>query len=75
MTHHHLPSTPGNVQWGLLGRATAAGAPHRSGDTVTIDTLSGEPDDMPDPALGFGVVPGHREVTGRAHVGGRARIF
>ena len=33
-----------------------------SGDRVTIETLSGEPDDLPDPALGLEVVPGHTEV-------------
>ena len=33
-----------------------------SGDRVTIETLSGEPDDVPDPSLGFSVVPGHKEV-------------
>jgi acetamidase/formamidase len=37
-----------------------------SGDTVTIDCLSGEPDDLPD---GFAVLPGHREVLARCERG------
>jgi acetamidase/formamidase len=57
--HHHLPSTPGNVHWGLWDGTLKPVLKINSGDTVTIDTLSGEPEDMPDPALGFSVVPGH----------------
>jgi acetamidase/formamidase len=60
--HHHLPSTPGNVHWGLWDGTLKPVLKIKSGDTVTIDTLSGEPEDMPDPALGFSVVPGHKEV-------------
>ena len=60
--HHHLPSTPGNVHWGLWDGSLAPVLKIQSGDTVTIDTLSGEPEDMPDPGLGLSVVPGHKEV-------------
>jgi acetamidase/formamidase len=60
--HHHLPSTPGNVHWGLWDGSLASVLKIQPGDTVTVDTLSGEPEDMPDPSLGFSVVPGHKEV-------------
>jgi acetamidase/formamidase len=60
--HHHLTSTPGNVHWGLWDGTLKPVLTINSGDSVTIDTLSGEPEDMPDPALGFSVVPGHKEV-------------
>jgi acetamidase/formamidase len=50
------------VQWGLWDGRLAPVLRIASGDRVTIETLSGEPDDLPDPALGFGTVPGHHEV-------------
>jgi len=59
---HHLPSKPGNVHWGLWDGTLEPVLRIASGDRVTIDTLSGEPEDMPDPALGFSAVPGHKEV-------------
>ena len=57
-----LRSTPGNVQWGLWDGQLKPVLRIASGDRVTIETLSGEPDDLPDPSLGFDVVPGHSEV-------------
>ncbi|UPJ52726.1 acetamidase/formamidase family protein [Bradyrhizobium sp. 200] len=62
MMDHHLASTLGNVQWGLWDGRLKPVLRIASGDRVTIETLSGEPDDIPDPSLGFSVVPGHREV-------------
>src|SRR3981189_1648547 len=59
---HHLRSTPGNVHWGLWDGGLKPVLRIASGDRVTIETLSGEPDDIPDPSLGFSVVPGHKEV-------------
>jgi len=59
---HHLASTPGNVHWGLWDARLKPVLHIASGDRVTIDTLSGEPDDMPDPSLGFSTVPGQAEV-------------
>lgn len=57
-----LRSTPGNVQWGLWDGQLKPVLRIASGDRVTIETLSGEPDDLPDPSLGFDVVPGHSDV-------------
>jgi acetamidase/formamidase len=39
----------------------------KSGDTVTIDTLSGGPADLPDAAGGFTVLPEHRAVHAAGH--------
>jgi acetamidase/formamidase len=50
------------VHWGLWDGSLAPVLKIQSGDTVTIDTLSGEPEDMPNPALGLSGVPGHKEV-------------
>ncbi|MDF2998765.1 MAG: amidase, partial [Xanthobacteraceae bacterium] len=63
---HYLPSTPGNVQWGLWDAAVPPVLTIASGDRVVIDTLSGEPDDLPDPSSGFAVLPDHREVLASA---------
>ena len=59
---HYLASTPGNVQWGLWDGSLPPVLRIASGDRVTIETLSGEPDDMPEPATGFGPVPGQEAV-------------
>jgi acetamidase/formamidase len=59
---HNLTSTPGNVHWGFWDGRLEPVLRIASGDRVTIETLSGEPDDLPDPSLGFSVVPGHKEV-------------
>lgn len=56
---HVLRSIPGNVQWGLWDGRLKPVLRIASGDRVTIETLSGEPDDLPDPSLGFDIVPGH----------------
>jgi acetamidase/formamidase len=59
---HHLASVPGNVHWGLWDGTLRPVLTIKSGDRVVIETLSAEPEDMPDPALGFSIVPGHKEV-------------
>jgi acetamidase/formamidase len=59
---HCLRSIPGNVQWGLWDARLNPVLRIASGDRVTIETLSGEPDDLPDASLGYSTVPGHKEV-------------
>lgn len=59
---HYLSSTSGNVNWGFWDGSLRPVLKIASGDRVTIETLSGEPEDMPDSALGFSVVPGQKEV-------------
>jgi len=62
MTEHHLPATPGNVNWGQWDASLTPALYIKSGDRVVIDTLSGEPEDMPPAALGFTPVPGQDDV-------------
>ncbi|MGC1793912.1 MAG: acetamidase/formamidase family protein, partial [Pseudolabrys sp.] len=69
MTRHHLPAKPGTVRWGHWDGSLPPVLTIRSGDTVTIDTLSGEPEDLPDAISGFTIVPGHREVLDAGYVG------
>ncbi len=71
MAHHHLKAQPGTVHWGFFDAGLKPILHVRSGDTVTVDTLSGEPEDLPDPSLGFTIVPGHHEVHA---VNGQTRI-
>lgn len=81
-THHHLEATPQTVHWGHWDASLAPVLHIWSGDTVTIDTLSGEPADMPP---GGPTLPGHAAVheenpsgpgphflTGPIHVAGAA---
>lgn len=56
--HHHVRSIPETVHWGFFDAAIAPALWIESGDTVTLDCLSGEPDDLP----AEGVLPEHRAV-------------
>ncbi len=62
MAHHDLPATPDTVHWGYFEAVRAPVLALASGDTVTIDCLSGEPEDMPPPELGFDILPEHTEI-------------
>lgn len=59
MTHHRLPARPETVQWGYWDAASAPVLRVASGDTVALDSLSGEPDDLHDEAR---LLPEHRHV-------------
>lgn len=77
---HHLEASPRTVHWGHWDAALAPVLFVESGDTVTVDTLSGEPEDMPTggPTLsGHAAVhaeniggPGPHFLTGPIHVAG-----
>src|SRR5262249_10715639 len=69
MTHHHLPATPETVRWGHWDGSLPPALTVKSGDTVTVDTVSGEPADLPDAASGFKVLPDHSEVLAAPYVG------
>lgn len=47
-SHHHLSSTPSTVHWGYLAAALEPVMRIASGDRVTINTVSGIPEAMPD---------------------------
>ncbi|WP_172328488.1 acetamidase/formamidase family protein [Mangrovicoccus sp. HB161399] len=62
MATHFLPATPATVAWGSFDAARPAVLTIDSGDTVTFETLSGEPEDMPPEGAGYEILPGHAEV-------------
>ncbi len=70
MAEHFLSANPETVAWGYFDAARPAVLTVESGDTVTFDTLSGEPEDMPpadDPR--FPVLDGHLEVHAQCERG------
>jgi len=48
MTHHHLHSSPETCHWGFFEARLKPVLTIASGDEVTIDTVSGGPDVVPD---------------------------
>ena len=60
--HHELPARVGTVQWGFYDAALPPVVTIASGDTITVDTLSGTPDDLPPEGSGFTLLPEHRAV-------------
>ena len=69
MTHHHLSAKPGTVCWGHWDGALPPVLSVRSGDTVTVETLSGEPADLPHPQSSFEILPDHHDVLATGYVG------
>jgi acetamidase/formamidase len=67
--HHTLPAGAGTCHWGFFDAALAPVLTLDSGDTVTIDTVSGSTDVLPPP--GFEVLAAHRDVL--ANLAPRAR--
>jgi acetamidase/formamidase len=55
MTHHHLKASPETCRWGYFDAREAPVLTVRSGDSVTIDTVSGNRDVLP--PEGFHVPP------------------
>jgi acetamidase/formamidase len=62
MAHRHLAAGPDTVRWGYWDSSLPPVLSVRSGDTMTVETLSGEPEDMPAPELGFEILDAHRAV-------------
>jgi acetamidase/formamidase len=48
MSHHHLSSSPETCHWGFFEAGLKPVLTVDSGDEVTIDTISGGPDVVPD---------------------------
>ena len=42
---HHLPASPETIHWGFFDAQLPPVLTVRSGDSVTIDTISGGPED------------------------------
>ena len=67
--HHHLHADIETVRWGHWDGSISPALTIKSGDTVTIDTLSGEPNDLPPPTAGYEILPEHKRVLSAAHGG------
>jgi len=63
MTSHHLAASPETCHWGIFDAALPPVLHVQSGDTVTVDTVSGSPEVLP-PA-GFDVPPELLEIHAR----------
>lgn len=59
---HHLASTPATCHWGFFDGGLKPVLTVKSGDRVTIDCLSGNPEHLPPPNSGMTVLPDHLEV-------------
>jgi acetamidase/formamidase len=57
-----LPSRPDTVHWGYYDAALAPVLTLASGDTITVESVSGAPEDLPPDGSGFTVLPDHRRV-------------
>ena len=57
---HELKATPRSVHWGYFDAALPPVLEIGSGDTVVVDTVSGQPDELP--ALRTHVLPEHLEI-------------
>jgi len=60
--HHHLHADVDTVRWGHWDGSISPALKIKSGDTVTIDTLSGEPNDLPAAAAGYEILTEHKRV-------------
>jgi acetamidase/formamidase len=60
--HHLLKSTPATVHWGFFDAKLAPVLRVRSGDRVTIECISGNPENLPPPNSGFEILPEHLQV-------------
>jgi acetamidase/formamidase len=57
MTHHDLNASPATVHWGHFDAAIPPALTIESGDTVTMTSVSGAPDQLPDAASGYTIAP------------------
>jgi acetamidase/formamidase len=67
MVDHYLPASPQTVHWGYWDAKIPPAMNIRPGDTITIDTLSGELNDLPPEGSGFTVLSDHRIVLEKGY--------
>ncbi len=66
MPHHHLKASAETCHWGFFDAALPPVLTVASGDTVTIDTVTGPPEMQPAPGSGLNVLPEIAEIHARA---------
>lgn len=62
MPTQHLPCTPETIHWGYFDAKLGPRLTVRSGETVTIDCVSGPPETIPPESMGFHVPPELRAI-------------
>jgi acetamidase/formamidase len=63
------------VHWGFLDARIEPKLRIKSGDRVTIDTVSGNPEELPPKEMGFQILPDHLEVHAKVPKGIGNHIF
>lgn len=66
MTHHHLKASGATCHWGFFDATLKPVLTVASGDSVTIDTVTGGPEVHPKPGAGFTTPPEMAEVHANA---------
>ena len=74
MAHHELSATPATTRWGTFSAAYDPVLTIDSGDSVTIECVSGGPDRMPPARLGFTIPPALSAIHAAHASGGGAHI-
>lgn len=75
MKSHLLRSTPETVHWGYFDGALKPVLTVDSGDRVTIECVSGNPEWMPKQGSGFDILPELLEIHQKAHRGSGNHIL
>lgn len=65
MTHHRLDASPATVHWGHFDAALKPVLTIESGDTITMTSVSGAPDQLPAATSGFTVAPALTAIHGK----------
>ncbi len=66
MTHHHLKASGATCHWGFFDATLKPRLTIQSGDSVTIDTVTGAPEVHPKAGAGFSTPPEMAEVHAHA---------
>lgn len=66
MTHHHLKASGATCHWGFFDATLKPKLTIKSGDTVTVDTVTGPPEVHPKPEAGFSTPPEMADVHANA---------
>jgi acetamidase/formamidase len=74
--HHHLRAGPDSAHWGFIDAKLKPAITIESGDTVTIDCVSGNPEHIPPKELGAQVIlPEHLEIHQKVQKGSGNHIY
>ena len=75
MAHHRIPASPDTIHWGTFSAAHKPVLTIESGDTVTLECVSGAPNMMPPPELGLTIPPALLAIHARHANGLGAHIL